>query len=108
MREARVPGFPSDLGIGDVVVDVGELLRLRVLRPQSLRAAKIRNPGLGGDAGAREDHDARGALDPRADGGDGRFKETHLPGTRKTRTHAQRAMRSASTAPTPNNRRPSI
>src|SRR5258708_20606580 len=72
-----MPGFLSDLGIGDVVMDVGELLRLRVLRPQSLRAAKIRNPGLGGDSGAGEDHDALGVLDPYTDGGDPRLRRAH-------------------------------
>src|SRR2546423_14996643 len=107
MHKARPPGFSSDLGIGDVVVDIGELLRLRVLRPQSLRPAKIRNPGLSGDAGAGEDHDAPGILDPRTDGGDRRFKGAPFPRAPKKRTPPPRARRAARAAPTPNNKRPS-
>src|SRR5262245_32759959 len=62
--EPVLPGKLSHLGIGKVVVDVGHLLRERILGPQPLRPAKIRNAGIGGDACAAEDDDALSVIDP--------------------------------------------
>ena len=62
--EALLPGEPAHLGIGHVVMDVRELFGFRIFRPDSLRAAEIRNAGFGGNAGARQGDDARGGRHP--------------------------------------------
>src|SRR5207245_5956200 len=72
------------------------------------RHQQIPYAGRGRDAGAGEAHDWPGVRHPRTHGGDRGLKGDHLSGVRKNCTHAQSARRSASTAPTPNNRRPSI
>ena len=59
-----LPGRLAHFGIGHVVVDVGELLGLRVLRPDALRAAEIRDAGVGGDARAGQHHDTLRLFDP--------------------------------------------
>ena len=60
-RWAREPVLPrcfTHLGIGEVVVDVRHLLGHRIPGPHALRAAEVRDPRVGRDAGAGEHHDA--------------------------------------------------
>src|SRR3989442_11974229 len=54
--------------MGDVVMERGHLLGLRVPRPDSLWAAKVGNAGVRRDAGAGEHEDAASRRDPAADG----------------------------------------
>ena len=72
--QPAAPRALAHLGIGDVVLDRGHLLGLRVLRPHALGAAKIRNAGVGRDAGAGEDDDTPRGVDPAANGGEGRLQ----------------------------------
>mgnify|MGYP002813697550 CR=1 FL=1 len=55
--------FQSDFE-GQVVADRGHLLRLGVLGPQAPRPAEVGNARVGGDAGAGQHDDARGAAQP--------------------------------------------
>ena len=48
-------GDGQDL-VGDVVLDRGHLLGARILGPDALRAAKVRDARGGGDAGTGEHH----------------------------------------------------
>ena len=50
--EAAAPREPPHLGIGHVVVNVGELFGRRIARPDALRAPKIRDAGIGRDSRA--------------------------------------------------------
>ena len=60
MIEPALPGQPAHLGIRHVEVDVRELLGLRIPGPHTLRAAEVRDAGVGRDAGARQrDHSCR-------------------------------------------------
>ena len=63
-RQAVLPRGLAHLGIGQVVVDVGHLLGVRILGPHALRAAEVRNARVGRDAGAGEHDDALGVFDP--------------------------------------------
>jgi hypothetical protein len=65
-REAVLPRSLAHLGVGEVVADVGHLLRHGIARPQALRAAKVRDARIGGDAGAGERHDASRLIYPGA------------------------------------------
>src|SRR5438128_1572247 len=65
--QAALPRALAHLGIGDVVLQRGLLLRLRILGPYALGAAKVGDARVGGDARAREHHDALGRLDPGPD-----------------------------------------
>src|SRR5882672_10528828 len=67
MVQPRLPGFPPDLGIGDVIADVRELLRFRVSGPHALGPAKIRYARFGGDPRAGEEDDALRLPHPGAD-----------------------------------------
>src|SRR5262249_15316579 len=69
--EPGAPGALAHLGIGDVVLDGRHLLGLRIARPETLRAAKIWNAGVGRDAGAGQRDDPSRGVDPAADGGEG-------------------------------------
>ncbi len=64
--EPALPRELTDLGVGHVVLERRHLLGLGVLGPDALRAAKIRDARLGGDAGAGERHDLAGGVDPAA------------------------------------------
>jgi len=72
--EARLPGAGADLGVGHVVLQRGHLLGFGVLRPQPLRAAEVRDPRVGRDAGAGQDGHARGGVDEGAGTVDGSFE----------------------------------
>src|SRR5688500_3718776 len=63
-RHAVLPGELPHLGVREVVVDVGHLFCERILGPQALRAAEVRDAGVGGDAGAGQDDDAPGGVNP--------------------------------------------
>jgi len=56
MIETTAPRAPPHVGIGHVVVNVRELLCLRIARPHALRASKIRNARIGRDPCAGEHH----------------------------------------------------
>src|SRR5204862_6289810 len=56
MVEAALPRGSAHLGIGEVVMDVGELLGERILGPHALRSAEVGNAGVGGDAGAGQNN----------------------------------------------------
>src|SRR5262249_20304411 len=65
------PAFPRqlpDFGIRHVRVDVREPLGLWISGPEPLRATKIRDAGLSGDAGAGQRDDATGCVNPAANG----------------------------------------
>src|SRR5207247_6768771 len=101
-------------------MDIREFLRLRIPRPHPLRPAEIRDPRLGGNPRAGEHDDTLGFLNPDLNGGVD-LPRRHLRrcvqelglalvaapprNTRQNRTHAQRAMRSTSTAATLNKMR---
>src|SRR5947209_20361539 len=66
MRKAALPSQLADLRIGHVIANVGELLGLGILRPNTLRAAKIRDARVRGDAGPSQHHDTLGLFNPLA------------------------------------------
>src|SRR5436190_2342179 len=66
MLDSALPRELPHLGIRHVVMDVGKLLGLRVLRPYTLRSAKIGNAGIGGDSRTGEDDDPRRLVYPAA------------------------------------------
>src|SRR2546430_350055 len=74
--DARAPRAPADLGIGDVVLERRHLLGLGIARPESLRAAKVGDAGVGRDARAGEDDDAPRGIDPAAGSCDGALEVT--------------------------------
>ena len=64
MREPGLPGPAAQGGITDVGIVGGQPLGCRVARPQTLRAAEVRDAGVGGDAGAGQRGDAGRARGP--------------------------------------------
>src|SRR6478736_8958449 len=64
MLGAAPPCQLPDFRIRHVVMNVGQLLSLRVLRPDALRSAKVGNPRLRGDARAGQCDDTCRVLDP--------------------------------------------
>ena len=67
MVDPPLPGGDADRAVGHVIVDVGEALGRRILRPDTLRPAKIGNAGFSRNAGARQRDDAGSPVDPAAD-----------------------------------------
>jgi hypothetical protein len=61
---AAAPGAYAHVPIGHVVLQRRHLLGAGVFRPHALRTAEVRNPRVGGDAGAGEHDDALGVGDP--------------------------------------------
>ena len=61
--EAVPPGPAADIGVGHIDVESRELLRFRVFRPDSRRAAEVGDPRVGGDPGPREDDDPPAGAD---------------------------------------------
>ena len=78
-----LPGGPPHLRIVEVVLDVRGLLGRRVLRPQPVRTAEVRDPRVGRDPGAGEHDDASGSADDVA----GRFDPDHRNVPRRVLTH---------------------
>src|SRR5262249_32374921 len=78
---ARAPRPLPDLGVGHVVLDGRQLLGLRVLRPDALGPAEVRDPGLRGDAGPGERDDPARRGDPAPDGVDDPVSGLHYWGT---------------------------
>src|SRR5690348_17895802 len=64
MMQAALPGELPHLRIGHVVPNVRETLGFRISGPDALWPPKVRNAGLGGNAGAGQSHDAAGGLKP--------------------------------------------
>src|SRR5438552_11885435 len=87
----HTPCGPRKSGIPDSV-EMPAPVRITMRLASSIHA---RTEAIGGSGELIHDLDLARVAAPR-------------PGVRKNRTHAQRAIRSASTAPTPNNKRPSI
>src|SRR5437879_12772354 len=56
--EAVLPGRLAHLRIAEVAMDVRHLLGERIPGPDALRAAEVRDAGVGGDARAGERDDA--------------------------------------------------
>ena len=52
------PGLATDVGIGQVVLQGGRLLRPGVLGPHPLRAPEVRDAGIGGDPRSGQGDDA--------------------------------------------------
>ena len=61
LPQTLAPCLHPDRPGGDVVADVGELSGIRVPGSHALRAAEIRTPRVGGDAGSGEEDHLAGA-----------------------------------------------
>src|SRR4029079_18989636 len=59
-----LPRALADVLVGHVVLDGRLLLGLRILRPHALWPAEVRDAWFVRDAGAAQDHDAAGRIDP--------------------------------------------
>jgi hypothetical protein len=62
--DAAAPGQPPHLGIRHVVVNVRQTLGFGISGPDALGTAKVRNSGLGGNAGARQRDDRARRVNP--------------------------------------------
>src|SRR6185503_1761275 len=60
---AVLPGKLPHLAVGEVVMDVGHLLGERILGPQALRPAEVRDARVGGDSRAGQRDDALGRVE---------------------------------------------
>src|SRR6185369_4416379 len=68
MSQPCTPCRLAHVGIAHVIMDVRELLRLRVARPQTLRPPEIGDSGIGRNACPGENDDVGGSINPIANG----------------------------------------